>query len=136
MSFIVAGTVGCGKGHVGLGGRVTYSDTGEPLERGTVSFATSTFLARGEVTQNGHYRVGTFTDKDGLPKGTYRVFITGAVRVEGSTESPIVHALIDKKYSSPETSGLTLEIDRTNKQFDIQVDRAVESKGKKSGSKK
>lgn len=114
---------GCGKGYVPMGGRVTYSDTGEPLERGTVSFATDSTLSRGAISEDGRYKIGTFSTTDGLPKGEYRVYITGAARIEGPEGKQIEIPLIDPKYENVESSEFLITVDGSQRQFDFSVDR-------------
>ena len=126
ISLLVLTMLGCGNSKVDLGGKVTYSDTGEPLETGTVAFATDTFFARG-VLKDGTYVVSSEAHQDGLPPGLYKVYISGADRQIGIDGNgvPILEPLIDPKHSSAETSGLTLEVTAETKTFDIVVDRYV-----------
>lgn len=128
--LVLTSLIGCGKGHVGMGGRVTYSDTGEPLEVGTVSFTTPTFHARGEIKQDGRYTIGSYSEKDGLPPGRYQVYISGAVRYEGVTPDgmPIEIPLIDAKFTDPAKSEIVCEVTAATKTLDIQVDRAPDKK--------
>jgi hypothetical protein len=120
--------VGCGDSNVPMGGRVTYSDNGEPLEKGTVAFTKGAFQARGEIKEDGRYTIGSFKESDGLPKGTYQVSV-------GATEDmvlldPDIGSLktiyrISGKFENPETSGLTAEVDGKIRTFDFEVDRYV-----------
>ena len=127
--------VGCSK-NVPLSGTVTFGDDGSPLTVGTVNFLKDGKVARGEIQENGTYIVGFERERDGLPPGTYQVFITGA---QESIEMPPIPGsnrygvqmrrlsfrdLIDPKHTSAETSGLTVAVDRKTRTFDIQVDRA------------
>lgn len=132
-ALILVPLFGCNSGQVGMGGRVTYSDTGEPLEAGTVSFTTPTFHARGEIQKDGKYTIGSFSEKDGLPPGKYQVYISGAVREEGRTPQgmPILVPLIDAKFTDPAKSGITCEVTAATKTLDIKVDRAPAKSDKK-----
>ncbi|MDR2172222.1 MAG: hypothetical protein LBP59_18925 [Planctomycetaceae bacterium] len=107
---------GCGN-KFPLSGRVTYSDDGSALEYGVVCFETSTFLARGEIGKNGKYVVGSVKQTDGIPKGTYNVYVSGTEIGNG--------LLVDKKYANPQSSGLTFTVDGKNKVFDFTVDRGT-----------
>ena len=121
MATIISG---CSNGNVRFGGKVTFSDDDSPLTTGTVCFESSTFLGRGELDKNGKYDLGSLSAKDGIPKGTYRVYITGAA--QGGTDekgTPILVPLIDPKFVAGNTSGLTVTIDGSSKSFDITVDR-------------
>lgn len=117
---------GCDNGQVNLGGTVTYLDTGEPLECGTVNFTTDSFQARGDIRAGGKYTAGSYKENDGLPPGTYKVYISGAQREEGQDKGgmPVYVPLIDSKFENASTSGLELTVDAKTKTFDIKVDRA------------
>jgi hypothetical protein len=119
---------------VRLSGKVTFSDDGSPVPTGTVQFETDTFVAQGEINSDGTYIVGSEALADGIPKGTYRVVIfaeemttveTPAQR-QGDlpTSTTIRTPLINSKYNSGHTSGLTFFVDGKTKKFDIKVDRA------------
>lgn len=115
--------VGCGR-QVKMGGRVTFSDNGDPLTMGTVVFKTEIFQARGEINPDGSYQIGSFKYKDGLPRGTYQVYVTGAIQQEEGTDGSTVEIpLIDMKYANPNKSGLTVTVDGSTKTFDFQIDR-------------
>ncbi|MDR2439821.1 MAG: carboxypeptidase-like regulatory domain-containing protein [Planctomycetaceae bacterium] len=130
LSFV--GLTGCSD-HVKLSGRVTYSDTNEPLETGTVIFLAESeaFQSRGEIEKNGSYVLATFRENDGLPPGNYRVYVNSAYRYE-TQENGLSNEirLITDKYTSPETSGLMFKVDHLTKKFDFQVDRDPGSKKK------
>ena len=134
---------GCGRGHVQLKGKVTFSDDGSPLTTGTVNFVSGTFQARAPLQPDGTYTVGSYKAADGLPPGKYSVYVTGAVKVIGETSSiggsrggrgdgmvtmeegggmPITEPLIDVKFSSATASGLEFEAGSA-KSFDFTVDR-------------
>jgi hypothetical protein len=124
---------GCGQPKVT--GTVSYSD-GTPLERGTVNFQTETHAAMGAISKEGHYIIGGEKAGDGVPPGTYKVFITGAMALDTSGVKPLefgqgpgtiapVIQLIDKKYERPETSDLTCEV-KGSTVFNIEVKRPGE----------
>jgi len=111
---------------VALSGKVVYSDDGSPLTTGTVSLETDTFFARGNLKEDGTFIVGSLKEKDGLPPGRYRVAVSGATKVLGYFEStPMLEPLIDPKYSDSRTSGLTIDIQQSTRDFVIEVDRYV-----------
>ena len=112
---------------VALTGKVTYSDDGGPLDVGTVCFATDTYVARGTLRPDGTYRVGSISERDGLPPGTYQVYIDGARRVIGTDRLglPIYEPLIDRNFFSGTTSGITLTVPAPQGRFDFQVERYV-----------
>ena len=135
--FLLSGCVlfvaGCGQPKVT--GTVTYTD-GTPLERGTVNFQTATHAAMGAIGENGRYTIGGVKAGDGVPSGTYKVFITGAMGIDTSnvqtlqfgqgpgTTAPIIQ-LIDRRYERPETSGLTCDVKKSTV-FNIEVKRPGE----------
>ena len=141
--FVFILTAGCGKGHVPLTGKVTFSDDGSPLTSGTVNFVSGSFQSRAPIQPDGTYTVGTYKASDGLPRGKYSVYVTGAVKVIGETQSiggdrsgrgdgmvtmeagggmPITEPLIAPKFSSATASGLEFEAGSA-KTFDFKVDR-------------
>ena len=124
---------GCNNGNVPLSGTVTFSDDNSPLTVGAVSFEGSSVRAFGTLDGKGHYVVGTEKERDGIPPGTYKIALIGAgttgERMEyqqlGQTVSGMAKFIpvVDTKYTSTETSGLSLTVDHSTKTFDFQVDR-------------
>jgi hypothetical protein len=131
--FVSMTFIGC-SGNVPLGGRITFTDNGEPLTEGTIGFVSGTNQARGEIDKDGKYTLGFQAAGNGLPKGEYNIYIQ-SVQVElqtgsdknGDGEPDIVGRketpLIAKKYANPDTSGLTFTVDGKTKVFDIKVER-------------
>ena len=107
--------IGCSN-HVGLSGRVMYSDNGEPVTTGEVQFLTPTFIARATIRPDGTFVTGSYKEADGLPPGTYGVAI---VSVDAD-----FNPLVDLKFSSQATSGLGITIDKTTRDMEFVVDRA------------
>ena len=103
---------GCGK-NVQVKGKVTFED-GSPLTVGMLIFTTGTNQSKAVIENDGSYVVGTFKSNDGLPRGTYQVYITGAVHSPGiglmGEPLGVPVELVDRKYTTPETSGLTCEV--------------------------
>ena len=136
LPFLLVGLLfafGCSD-KVQLGGKVTFSDDNSPVPIGNVQFETDTFVAQGEIKPDGTYVVGSVALADGIPKGTYRVvvFAEEITTVESPAlregDAPVTthirKALIDPKYNSGATSGLTFTVDGKTRKFDFQVDRA------------
>lgn len=121
LSIAIAG---CGRGHVPLKGRVTFADTDEPLSIGSVFFLQDDFQARGNLDKDGYYTMGSFHETDGLPPGTYAVYIQGAQINEEDAQGRVKTThLIDEKYEDAPTSGLTVEVDGSTRTFDFKVER-------------
>jgi len=112
--------VGCGKGHVPLKGKVVFSDDGSPLTLGSVILTQQNFQSRGDLNANGEFVMESLSARDGLPPGTYQVSIAGAIEygVFGGMRS-----IVDPKWTDPETSGMTVEVDRKTKFLEITVER-------------
>jgi hypothetical protein len=127
LLFVCVCFIGCSKNQ-GLSGKVTFSEDGSPLTVGMVCFenAENGKLGRGEINTNGTYVVGFESDKNGIPKGTYKVFISNAMKENGvnkKTGMPLHEHLIAPKYSNASTSGLTFTADGKTKTFNITVER-------------
>lgn len=135
LSMGLTGIIGCG-GNCPVQGKVAYSDDGSPVTQGNLIFDNGKENGRGEIKADGTYVAGFKKTNDGLPKGTWNISILGAEkRVEakpvkdamGSTMIPMqpdsITPLIDEKYKRPETSGLSITVDGSTKQFDFKVDR-------------
>jgi hypothetical protein len=135
---------------VKFGGRVTYSDDDSPLTSGTVCFQADGFFSRGEIDEKGNYSLGTVTNKDGVPKGIYQVFLTGTEKIESveivvispeiglaagqsTGRDPVDGSMImggrkitprvALKYASPDTSEIQVEVDGKTKRYDFKVER-------------
>jgi len=131
--LLLCGMIGCGKGYVPMGGTVTFSDDGTPVPKGTVIFEQGAHHARGTLDEQGRYTLGFDKPGSGLPKGTYNVYVTDAMVEDGVIETvsstgtstrPKYKNLVDTKYHSAATSGLTFAVDGTAKTFDFNVERA------------
>lgn len=125
--------IGC-NGKVPLTGTVTFSEDGAPLTKGAVFFQSATVLAQGPLKPDGTFQVGTDEADDGLPRGSYQVFLVGteeikvaASAIRGTTgpgTREIRTPVIDEKYATAETSGLSIVVDGKTKVYDIKVERA------------
>ncbi|MDO5552131.1 MAG: carboxypeptidase-like regulatory domain-containing protein [Planctomycetia bacterium] len=120
-TVILLAAMGCGKGYVPLSGKVTFPD-GKPLTKGTVTFSTDSFMARGPLNEQGQYVLGSMDLGDGLPPGEYVVRVDGATetkesKVKGPSGSPMMQpvSLIDEKFTT------TCKVDSGTKTFDFEV---------------
>ena len=115
---------GCGS-KVSVSGKVTFED-GSPLTNGEVRFETANFVSSGKIQPDGTYQIGTASDKDGIPKGTYGVTVramdnstvTSGMALE---DVPPPKSLIDTRFGSTNTSELTCEV-QGKTIFDIKVE--------------
>ena len=141
--FVLVVVAGCGSGLVPLRGTVTFSDDGSPLTTGVVYLDNGKNLARGTINADGTYIVGSLKNNDGLAPGHYRIYIqaigpdpSGALEPMALSAGPgmappdasaprlrVQVLLIDAKFTSPETSGLEINVDRSTRSHDIVVDR-------------
>jgi len=68
--------------------------------------------------------VATLESNDGLPPGTYQVYFASVTNWwVGANDQLVEEFLIDPKYMSPETSGITVEINSKNRVFDFELER-------------
>ena len=132
--FCMLIATGCG-GNVKVTGKVSFPD-GEPLSTGQVIFESEKISAMGKLSEDGSYTLGTDKENNGVPRGKYRVYITGAVTygeappppgdmyARRGSESPLAASipLVHRKYMSVETSGIEVEVQGTMT-HDIKVER-------------
>ena len=129
---------GCSGGGVGVSGKVTLND-GDPVPRGVVTLNSADGTFRGSIQSDGTYVI------EGVPSGTFGVSVTGAMdsmpTEDGMTyddegnvvesESAEPNSLIDEKYASPDTSGLTLTVPGS---YDLKLDASSDSSGNGASS--
>jgi hypothetical protein len=124
LLLCLAGFNGCGNGNVKFGGKVTFED-GSPLTAGVVIFDNGVTMSSAPIRPDGTFTAGTSRENDGIPPGIYRVSISGAVELldnpEGIFPAPS-RPLIHSKLTNPETSGLTVTIDKTPQPYKIIVE--------------
>jgi hypothetical protein len=141
FSILLLFVAGCG--NAPLNGRITFTDNGEPLTKGTICFVSGNQQATGKIDANGYYSVN-FGAKSGIPKGEYKICIQEADNEEAvPTGETILNpttgknepetfikrtSLIAAKYVNIETSGLKFTVDGKKKTLDITVDRPDEKK--------
>ena len=117
---------GCGNGSATVKGTVKFDD-GTPLTVGYVKFIGGTTEASGAIKTDGTYVLGELKAGDGVKPGHYKVVVVGAMIIPPTpvsqtppSTSPRVSPppvsvppptyLIDRKYETPATSGLTCEV--------------------------
>ena len=112
---------GCSK-NVHVKGRVTFPD-GTPLTVGTVYFTDDFVLGRSDLDKNGEYSLHTFRKNDGIPRGIYKVYITGCFYMGGGEkhESEFgdltlenLQFAIDMQHMLPDTSGWLFDVQKNS----------------------
>jgi len=150
LPMIIIGAVlgmsawGCGKSHYPLKGKITYAD-GTPVTAGMVNFDSGTSLSRGKIQSDGSYAVGTLKDRDGIPKGSYKIYITGAetaMETDPAKNPPMNPSMVDSmgnpmqtmaayrklvhpKYMTASQSPLSCEVPAEKNRFDIIVEPPI-----------
>jgi len=121
---------GC-SGKVNVTGTAKFPD-GTPLAKGNVFFrnADKTQMYQGTLQSDGSFALGEIEDGDGIPPGTYAAWIAGANTSDyqrnaaGDPAGRIIETvLIDKKYESPDTSGLSFTVGGGRNVIEITVDK-------------
>lgn len=133
MLLVLVVMSGC-SGKCKVSGKVTYPD-GTPLKVGIIIFEDGVSQARGNIDENGNYKVSSVGKNDGIKPGTYNVYITqasgfdtsgmesieskeGQTNVAMQIATPIKY--IDSKFDTPATSGLKVEV-KGKTVYDITV---------------
>jgi hypothetical protein len=108
---------GCGKSGPKLypvSGKVTVGD--KPLTTGSVVFQpdtkkgnTSNHVTVGYIQEDGTYTVMT-GKKEGAPLGWYKVIVQANEPPDPKDPRAAPKSLVNKKYTRPETSGLSVEV--------------------------
>ena len=76
--LMLVACLGCG-GRAQVHGKVVFSD-GSPLTYGTVNFTSGETICKGQIEKDGTFKMRTFKPGDGVPKGTYKVYITDTLQ--------------------------------------------------------
>jgi hypothetical protein len=113
---------GCGKSDWGyLEGSVLLN--GKPIGPAIISLEPSDGQRAGgvgPVDENGKYKIISARKKEGVAVGDYRVTVHSNLSDFGF-EQPNKKAAIPARYANPDTSGLTVTVERGTKQFDIEL---------------
>ena len=134
---LVAAFVAAGCGKAKVKGKVYFSDGTTPLTIGVVNFTDGKVLCKGEInSETGEFQMRTEKPGDGVPPGTYKVYITETINFGAGREAKTGDAayqiigvstnLISPKYSNPDESGLTVTV-KGSMTYDITLDDPVPS---------
>ena len=118
--LLVTAVVGCGSPYQPITGEVSCD--GAPLPHGRVTFYQQGHRdVVGSIDNGKIVDVTTSNTGDGMLLGEYRVGIYSFVRKPVGME--MVPSAIDKKYNSPSTSGLTIEVTNSGENhFTFELD--------------
>lgn len=125
LAAVVALAAGCADQKIfPVRGTVKFAD-GSPLTAGRVTIDTGDALTGswGAVQPDGTFVMGTNTPTDGVPAGTFRVAIVGALSPAGGDgparePKPLIH----DRFTRPESSGLSFTVP-DQQQWDIVVEK-------------
>ncbi|MDR1962269.1 MAG: carboxypeptidase-like regulatory domain-containing protein [Planctomycetaceae bacterium] len=111
--FVLILLTGCGSG-LRFGGVVRFED-GTPVQGASVSFIDTKNQYDGQTDAQGKYTLTGATPKDGIPPGHYNVAVSMPADDNGKSVLP-------EKYASPDTSGLTCDV-QSGSTFDIIIEK-------------
>ncbi|MDR3109711.1 MAG: hypothetical protein LBU65_08495, partial [Planctomycetaceae bacterium] len=113
-------------------GTVKFSD-GTPVNFGNVVFCNETHSYYGTIKSDGTYITGGVKEVEGIPDGTYKIYLAATEEVENIYGTPRgIEELIDykvtqrvaAKYRSYETTDLSFEVKPgCPKTYDIVVEK-------------
>ena len=122
--------VGCGPRHpatVPVQGKVLFSH-GKPVRMGVVEFycPEKKLTARGTISRDGTFWLGTFAEADGAVPGSYQAIVVQVLDHGAWGDLRIEHdhgGLVDRKFADFATSGLHYTVDANQDNvFVIPVD--------------
>jgi hypothetical protein len=104
---------------------------GTPLGVGTVYLSNGLVMYQGAIQKDGTFSIEELKDGDGIPPGTYKVWIADANTIENVYDEKkenlikrIDHLIIDPKFADKNTSDLQFKIDKGQKnQIEIVVEK-------------
>ena len=119
LALAVLMMAGCGDGRpkrVPVSGRVLID--GQPLQAGYIRLIPEGARPSGsEIDSKGRFTLTCFDGEDGAVLGTHRVEVSAREQINALTTK--IHA--PKKYSSAETSGITVEITEPTDDLTIEL---------------
>jgi hypothetical protein len=101
-------------GLIAVKGKVTYK--GKPVTKGQVKFEPDGYgrAASGQLQSDGAFVLSTHKEGDGVVAGSHRVSIA-------ILEKTLAKDRALNKYASPNSSGLTAEVDRDHTEFTFEL---------------
>jgi len=121
---------GCGSDELPVApveGKVLYN--GKPLEFGSVLFQPNVGPSgRGTIGPDGTFKLSTYGTEDGAVLGKHRIRIAcfesqgpNAPPQDPNQEPTLGKSLIPRKYTNADTSGLEVEVKKTNEPFVFEL---------------
>jgi hypothetical protein len=128
FALILAVAVGCGTKKHPVEGKVVWSDgsAAKELAGGMVVFESTQapLSARGEIREDGSFRLTTEVPNDGVPVGEYRVLVSQSrPESDGITRPP--PPPMDRRFEDFKTSGLTYKVEPGKNEPVLKVERAT-----------
>lgn len=127
FTVLLLAMVGCGK-NVAVTGNVSFED-GQPLTKGQVMFTDGTHSAFGNIDEKGNFKMGMIKDGDGVPPGSYKVYITGATKPSpehkiSTEEGDVIPEIlaIDPKFTNSASSGWVCDV-QGKMTYDLKVEK-------------
>jgi hypothetical protein len=123
VGLAVAGLAGCGNGNCPVHGRLEFED-GEPIRELAGSSVTFTseqlgVEARGEIQDDGSFRLGMKREDDGAPSGKYKVILTQPHPSPERQEHR--RPVVDTVYEDPDKTPLEATVDRQHTDFTFKL---------------
>ena len=126
--FFLCGLIGCSQGTL-ITGTVRFEDE-TPITGGGVVFDSSKNSFFGTIKPNGTYATGGVKEVEGIPDGTYTVWLTGTEEIvdrlnaAGQPVGYVAKPRVAPAFTSASTSPLKFEVKKGGpKTFDIVVRR-------------
>ena len=130
--LLIVATLGCSSGNPkthDVHGVVRFPD-GLPLTAGTIEFESLNtempFTARGEVSEDGTFDLGTFSMTDGAVEGRHRVVVVSNHEIGTGAERPgdLEPSKLHPRFADYRTSGLEFEVKPGKNEFTVPVEYA------------
>ncbi|MBM3997193.1 MAG: hypothetical protein FJ303_24035 [Planctomycetes bacterium] len=124
-AVLIVTAIGCGPARYPVEGKVVY-ENGEGMPGGgTIIFEpvdTAAKSARGNINDDGTFKMGTFAEADGVIEGKYRVAIM-PTPPRNPNKPPKGYPPIQKKYTHHEKSGLEITVTRGTNEYNPKVSK-------------
>ncbi|MBN2295933.1 MAG: hypothetical protein JXM70_26110 [Pirellulales bacterium] len=108
-------------------GKVVFPD-GSPLSGGSIMFQSTgqgekVYNARGLIGPDGTFEMTTFEPNDGAVAGKHIVMVRESAPATDFTPPSATARLVDPRFMSFDTSGLTVDVKKGDNDLTIKIDR-------------